>query len=239
MNHMAKHHVFSHEISDFIHTSRGTYVLCMINFFFFYGFYLQFGLRLKRGKRFFFFFLVKEDICIKTKSVYYKRPLQYPGCKTNPSQAEDGQTIRAKASVHWFASLYMCSIRRFGNFLKRSLQLVSKGSRDKLTIEFFIKWTTARASSSIIRLCMFSVAAICNPSWRAHSSAITLFNFPQILANPLIQLPCSFLNIPPPPQALSRAEPSVFSFVQLVGGFCHEIAYMCFSAYTLPAIAMA
>ena len=35
MNHRAEHHVFSHEISDFIHTSRGTYALCMIIFLWF------------------------------------------------------------------------------------------------------------------------------------------------------------------------------------------------------------
>ena len=84
--------------------------------------------------------------------------------------------------MHWFASLYAWSTHRFGNFLKRSLQSVSKGSRDKLAIEFFISWTTTKASSSTIRLCMFSIAAMCNLSWKTHSSAITLFTFPQFLA---------------------------------------------------------
>ena len=41
---------------------------------------------------FLFLFLVMEDICIKTKSIYYKKPLQSPGCKADPPQAVDGQT---------------------------------------------------------------------------------------------------------------------------------------------------
>ena len=110
--------------------------------------------------------------------------------------------IRAKTSVHWLAFLYAWTTCRFGNFFKRSLQSVSKGSRERLVIEFFIRCTTARASSSTIRLYIFSITARCNPSRRAHSSAITLFSFPQFLANPLIQVPCAFLNKPPPPPLL-------------------------------------
>ena len=102
----------------------------------------------------FFYFLVKEVKCIKTKSVCYKRLLLYPGCKADPPQAVDGQT-------EW------------------------KGHR------YYYQY----GLSSTIRLCMFSITTMCNPSRRAHSLAITLFTFPQFLANPLIHLPCSFLSI--------------------------------------------
>ena len=68
--------------------------------------------------------------------------------------------IRANAFTHQLASLYTCTTRRFGNFYKRSLQSVSKGLRERLAIEFFIRCTTARASSSTIRLCIFSIAVI-------------------------------------------------------------------------------
>ena len=86
--------------------------------------------------------------------------------------------IHANASAHWLASRYTCTTHRLGNFFKGRLQLVSKGSSERLELEFCIRWTIAKASSSTIRLGIFSAATRFSLSRRAHSSASTLFSCP-------------------------------------------------------------
>ena len=76
----------------------------------------------------------------------------------------------AKVSAQQFASLYACTTCKLGNMFKRSLQSVSRGSSEKLLLDFFIRWTIANTSSSTIKFGMFSPLANMSPSRRAHSS---------------------------------------------------------------------